>query len=49
MDDYPAYLEPFRAMGGRVLLVSPESRDGDLPRIGSILELPEYLARAGVR
>lgn len=47
VDDYPAYLEPFRAMGGQVLLVSPEARDGEFPRIGSILELPRYLERAG--
>jgi putative hydrolase of the HAD superfamily len=49
VDDYPAYLEPFRSMGGQVLLVSPESRDGGFPRIASILDLPEYLALAGAR
>lgn len=46
VDDYPAYLEPFRAMGGQVLLVSPDGEDHGLPRIGSILELPAYVERS---
>jgi len=47
VDDYPVYLEPFRAMGGKVLLVSPEGAS-DLPRIGSILELPAWLERSSL-
>jgi putative hydrolase of the HAD superfamily len=47
VDDYPAYLTPFREMGGHVLLISPEPSGNGLPRISSIHELPAYLARAG--
>jgi putative hydrolase of the HAD superfamily len=41
-DDYPAYLYPFREMGGRVLLVSPTAHDG-LERIDGISALPGWL------
>ena len=46
VDDYPVYLEPFRAMGGQVLLVSPNGRNHGLPRIGSIQDLPAYPERS---
>jgi len=44
VDDYPAYLEPFRELGGHVLLVG---KDGS-PRIDSIADLPAYLERSGL-
>ncbi len=47
VDDKLSYLLPFRRMGGRILLVS-EAEDAEaaaqqVPRIGSIHELPVYL------
>jgi putative hydrolase of the HAD superfamily len=48
IDDHKQYLIPFKEMGGKVLLVkenSQKEKDSDMPVIGYLKELPEYLKR----
>jgi hypothetical protein len=49
LDDVLHYLEPFRQIGGQVVLVDELNRfDGEaeeIPRLRSIRELPRFLTR----
>lgn len=50
VDDVPLYLEPFRAMGGMVVLVDEDGRyaqASDIPAIRTIADLPQMIARFG--
>ena len=47
IDDVPGYLEPFRRMGGKVLLIDELERRSphDFPAVQSIEELPGFLKK----